>query len=417
MERLGQMLSTESERVTSRQRDNTLRILVLGYIVRGPLGGLAWHHLQYVLGLSQLGHDVYFVEDSDDFESCYDPSRHLVGTDPTYGLAFTSAAFARLGLGDRWCYFDAHTSQWSGPCGNRILELCRDADLLLNVSGVNPLRPWFEHIPARALIDTDPVFVQVRHLQKSNARALACLHTDFLTFGENVRSLRAVADDGFPWQSTRQPIVLSAWPLTPGRHDGRFTTVMQWDSYPNVTFGGRTFGMKSTSFDPYLDLPQRTGPIFELAIGNPPPELRLAGWRTNDALEVTRDPWTYQAYLAGSKAEFSVAKHGYVASRSGWFSERTACYLASGRPAVVQNTGFTEWLETGRGLAAFDTPEEAFAGVEDICAHYEAHCYAARQIAYAYFDSRRVLSDLLDKIFSADGPERPPQGSSHVPDV
>jgi hypothetical protein len=396
------MLRTGSKRVMSRRRDSTLRIIVLGYIVRGPLGGLAWHHLQYALGLSQLGHDVYFVEDSDDYESCYDPSQHSLGTDPTYGLAFASAAFARLGLGGRWCYFDAHTSRWSGPCSDRILQLCQDADLLLNVSGVNPLRSWFESIPRRALIDTDPLFVQVRHLQKPSARALANLHTEFLTFGENISSLRAVVDDGFPWQPTRQPIVLSSWPLTPGRRNGKFTTVMQWDSYPTVTYCDRRFGMKSASFDPYLSLPQRTGSIFELAIGNPPPRLRLAGWQMTDPLEVTRDPWTYQAYLACSKAEFSVAKHGYVASRSGWFSERTACYLASGRPAIVQNTGFTDWLDSGRGVVAFDTPEEALAGVEEICANYQAHCNSARQIAEEYFDSRKVLNDLLDRVYSVD---------------
>src|SRR5688500_2743562 len=141
------MLTTASRCAILRHRSSTLRILVLGYIVRGPLGGLAWHHLQYALGLFQRGHDVYFVEDSDDYESCYDPSQDSVSADPTYGLAFASAAFARLGLGDRWCYFDAHTSRWSGPCCDRILQLCRDADVLLNVSGVNPLRPWFDHTP------------------------------------------------------------------------------------------------------------------------------------------------------------------------------------------------------------------------------------------------------------------------------
>jgi len=140
--------------------------------------------------------------------------------------------------------------------------------------------------------------------------------------------------------------------------------------------------------------------MFELAIGNPPPQLQLAGWQIADPLEVTRDPWTYQAYLASSKAEFSVAKHGYVAPRSGWFSERTACYLASGRPAVVQNTGFTDWLDAGRGVIAFNTPEEALAGVEDICAKYDAHCDAAREVAEEYFDHRKVLSGLLDRIFA-----------------
>ena len=142
-------------RISASER---LRIIVLGYIVRGPLGGLAWHHLQYVLGLVELGHDVIFVEDSDDYPACYDPARNVVDTDPSYGLDFTARTFERVGLGQRWAYYDAHTTRWLGPCAGQVLSLCASADLLLNLSGVNPLRPWLLQIPARALVDTDPVF-------------------------------------------------------------------------------------------------------------------------------------------------------------------------------------------------------------------------------------------------------------------
>lgn len=378
-----------------------LRIVVLGYIVRGPIGGLAWHHLQYLLGLRDLGHDVYFIEDSDDYESCYDPARSVVDTDPTYGLNFAARAFERLGLGDRWSYYDAHTDTWMGPLASRVREICEPAELLLNLSGVNPLGPWFAKIPRRAFVDTDPAFTQIRHLTDSHARALAAGHDSFFTFAENIaRGDCLVPADGFAWQPTRQPIQLDAWPITPGRHGGSWTTVMQWDSYRVREYEGRRYGMKSDSFDAFIDLPARSGATFEIAMGSvgaPRDFLRSEGWRLLDPFEVTRDPWTYQEFIRGSKAEWSVAKHGYVASRSGWFSERSAAYLASGRPVLTQQTGFSDWLPTGAGLLAFETMEEALAGMKEIDAAYEHHCRAARELAETFFDARQVLTHLIER--------------------
>jgi hypothetical protein len=378
-----------------------LRVLVLGYIVRGPIGGMAWHHLHYVLGLARLGHDVYFVEDSDDYPSCYDPNRGVVDTDPTYGLRFARAAFDRLGFGDRWAYYDAHTGRWLGSAAPIILDRIAGADVLLNVSGVNPLRPWLLHIPSRVFIDTDPAFTHIRHLTESAARARAETHTSFFTFGENIPAGRSsVPDDGLAWQPTRQPVVLDAWPVTPGEPAGRFTTVMQWDSYPARDYGGQRYGMKADSFGPYLELPTRAGVTFELALGSaraPRKMLRDCGWSLRDPLEVTRDPWSYQEYIRGSKAEFAVAKHGYVVSRCGWFSERSACYLASGRPVLVQDTGFTDWLPAGSGVLSFCSADEAQAGVEEISRHYEFHSRAARAVAEEHFDAANVLTSLIER--------------------
>jgi hypothetical protein len=377
-----------------------LRIIVLGYIVRGPLGGLAWHHLQYVMGLAQLGHDVYFLEDSDDYPSCYDPGRHVTDKNPAYGLRFATRAFARIGLGRRWAYFDAHTSRWFGPCADSIRDVCSSADLLLNVSGVNPLRPWLTEVPVRAFVDTDPVFTQVRHLTKPDARYLASQHTSFFTFGENVGHWGStIPNDGFPWQPTRQPVVLDVWPVTPGCPQGKFTTVLQWESYPAAELDGVRYGMKAEGFRPYINLPEKTGAILELAVGGPSaPRVLLAnrGWVVRNPLELTRDPWTYQRYIQQSKAEFSVAKHGYVVTRSGWFSERSAVYLASGRPVVVQETGFSAWMHTGLGAIGFSTPDEALAGIEEITRRYDLHYRAAREIAEEYFDARKVLHHLVE---------------------
>jgi hypothetical protein len=305
-----------------------------------------------------------------------------------------------VGLGDRWAYHDAHTDAWHGPAGDRALELCRTSDIVLNLSGMNPLRPWVREVPVRVIVDTDPAFTQVRHLAEPAARERAAEHTAFFSFAELIGDRGgSIPDDGFPWQPTRQPVVLDAWPVTPGPRDGHFTTVMQWDSYAVRELGGRRFGMKSASFDEFVGMPQLAAAgSFELALGSasaPRDRLRSHGWIVRDPMEVTRDPWAYQRYIQGSKAEFTVAKHGYVVSRSGWFSERSAAYLASGRPVITQETGFSRWLPSGEGVLAFSTPAEAVAAIADVSARYAQHCRAARGLAEAYFDSAVVLVDLL----------------------
>ena len=378
-----------------------MRIIVLGYIVRGPLGGLAWHHLQYVAGLARLGHDVYFVEDSEDYPACYDPERDALGTDPSYGLAFAARAFERLDLRERWAYHDARAARWLGPAARRIPAACASAELLLNLSGVNPLREWLINAPARAFVDTDPAFTQIRHLTDPAARALAAAHNSFFTFAENIERPRClVPDDGFAWVPTRQPVVLEEWPVTRGDASAKWTTVMQWDSYRAREHAGRRFGMKSESFAAYEDLPSRAGGVFELALGSataPRERLEAKGWTLRDPLEATRDPWTYQGYIQGSKGEWGVAKHGYIESRSGWFSERSAAYLASGRPVVTQETGFSAWLPTGEGLLTFSTPEESLEALQEVDRRYDTHCRAARDLAAAHFDARRVLPRLIEQ--------------------
>jgi hypothetical protein len=384
---------------------SSLRIVVLGYVIRGPIGGMAWHHLQYVLGLHQLGHNVLFIEDSDDYASCYDPSTHQLGTDPSYGIKFATQAFSNLNLGEKWAYYDAHSGHWLGPTCDRAIDFCEQADVLINVSGVNPLRPWYDNIPMRILIDTDPFFTHVRHLTDSAAHRRALQHNAFFSFGELIRSeMSSVPDDGFPWQPTRQPVVLDAWPLVDPPEDGAYTTVMQWDSYPPAEFSGQQYGMKSQSFAAVRDIPRRVGVPLEMALGGaqaPRRQLEQIGWRVVDPLAVTRDPWTYQRYLQSSRGEFSIAKQGYVASRCGWFSERTACYLACGRPAVVQDTGFSSIFPTGRGVWAFADAESAIEGLHQIEQEYRAQCVAARELAVEYFDSQKVLSQLLERAFNA----------------
>lgn len=384
----------------SNGRGEALRIIVLGYLVRGPIGGLAWHHLQYAVGLAELGHDVWFIEDSgDDSWACYDPVSGMTGPDPTYGLRFAAEALTILGLGDRWAYHDALGGGWHGPAAARAVHACREADLVLNLSGANVLRPWLLDARVRVLVDTDPAFTQLQHLSDGRRREHALLHNAFFTFGENIGRGAAVPDDGLPWQPTRQPIVLEKWRPTPGPANGAFTTVMQWESYAPIDYGGRRYGMKSESFPPYADLPSRTAETLELALGSssaPRAELRAKGWKVRDPLRLTKDPWTYQRYIRRSKGEFSIAKHGYVTGRTGWFSERSAAYLASGRPVVVQETGFSEWMDAGLGVVPFTSADEAARGLQDVSKRYETHCRAARDLCEAYFDARKVLPALID---------------------
>jgi hypothetical protein len=390
------------KRNTPLGANRRLRIVVLGYFVRGPLGGMVWSNLQYLMGLAHLGHDVFFFEDSDDYPSCYDPEKDICETDPSYGLRFASTTFERVGLGARWAYHDAHTSRWLGPCADRVHEVCGTADMLLNLCGMNPMRPWWAKIPVRVFLDEDPAFTQIRHLTDPAARRLAEQHTVFLSFGANVGSATSlIPDDGFPWKPTRQPVVLDGLDVTPGPVDGKFTTVMIWESYPAREFRGVRYGMKADSFLPFLDLPQKLGPIFELGAGGPSvPKalLRSHGWLWRDPREPTLDPWTYQDFIRRSKAEFSVAKHGYVTSHSGWFSERSLCYMACGRPVLIQDTGFSDWLPTGSGVITFNNPDEVLTGVDEINARYEHHCNAARVLAEEYFRADTVLEELLKEV-------------------
>ena len=384
-----------------------LRVLVGAYVVRGPMGAMTWHYLQYALGLRALGHEVHVVEDSgDDPWSCWDPVRGTNDEDPTYGLAYATDAYARVGLGDRWAYFDAHTGAWRGPASDRIAGAIRDADLFINVSGAPPVRDWFEHVPARAFVDTDPGFRQIRHLTVPEDRALAQAHTSFHTFGERVGADGClIPDDGFRWRPTRQPVVLDAWPVLPVPRGAPFTTVMQWDSYATREHGALRLGMKSASFAGFARLPQRAEAPLEVAASGsvPADELRALGWRVRDPQEAAPDPFAFRRYVQASAGEVTVAKHGYVATCSGWFSERSAVYLASGRPVITQDTGFSALLPSGHGLFAVDDEAGAAAAIEAVTADLDGHARAARGVAEEHFDARRVLPALLDDALVSAG--------------
>lgn len=375
------------------------RVIVSGCIVRVPLAGMAWHYLQYVLGLKELGYDVWYVEDSgDDPWCCYDPKSGTTGPDATYGLGFAARLFEENGLQDRWAYFDTHGRGWCGPAGSSATKVCSTADVLLNVSETAPLRSWFEHVPIRVLIDTDPAFTQIRHLSDPKRKAQASGHTHFWTFAGCIGMASCtVPDDGFPWRPTRQPVVTSAWPVVPILPGARFSTIMQWESYPARVHGGVTYGLKSDSFGPYIDLPQRLGFPLDLGLGSstaPRLALQAAGWNLLNPEDLTDSTTSYQRFIQQSTGEFSIAKAGYVTTHSGWFSERSCAYLASGRPVILQDTGFPDWLPTGRGLLTFSNPDGAVRALEEVRGNLDRHSRAARELASDVFDAARVLGSL-----------------------
>jgi hypothetical protein len=356
-----------------------------------------------MIGLKKLGHDILFLEDSDDFPGCYNPGTFEVTTNAEYGLDFLKNIFSAHELNDRWAYYDAHTGSWFGKTKKEVMEFCGSADLAINLSGVNPLREWWASIPNRMLLDTDPAFTQIKHLTDDAALHAAKAHTHFATYGENFgRQGCSIPDDGIAWKPTRQPVCIEQWHVGNAKENANWTTLMQWDSYRMGEYNGKKYGMKSMSFQPYLSLPQKMpGENLELALGSknaPRAELENMGWIITDPTHPSVSPVSFQEYINNSKGEWSIAKHGYVVSNSGWFSERSLNYMASGKPVVVQDTGFTRFIPTGNGVFSFTNLEEAVEGIKRADMDYVFHCRKAREVVEEYFESGKVLRELISSI-------------------
>ena len=370
-----------------------MKILFAGIIARYPFGGVTWCSLMYLLGLRALGHEVFYIEDTG--ECVYDPVQNTRATDPSYGTGYIHAALAPHGLGDRWAFVN-YDGTYHGRSAEDVRRFCADADVYLNLSGGSWFwRDEYARIPRSAFIDSDPAFTQLA-IAKAEPwyvdffRRFGCL----FTFGANIGTAASPVPVGdFTWHKTWQPVTLDDWrpAVAPGPH---FTTVMTWQIESFADVGGN----KDQEFVKYIDLPSRTPQSFELAVNGPRTLLERHGWGTVPAMEVSRTPGGYRDFIHRSRAEFGVAKHTYVATRSGWFSDRTECYLASGRPALVQDTGWPAHLPAGEGLLAFSSPDEALAGLDRINADYARHARRAQEIAREHFDASRVLPRLLETV-------------------
>jgi hypothetical protein len=372
-----------------------MKILCSGHLVRYPQGGHSWHHLQYLVGFLRLGHEVTFFEHFGWPDSCYDPARNDMTSDPSYGLAYLKTLLEPHGLQDRWCYL-AEDGTAYGMSREQLAQICRECDVYFNLSNINWISE-LEECRLRVLVDTDPVFSQIGGFGMGGPYSR---YHRLFTYGENVhRPGSSMPDGGVRWLPTRQPVVTDLWPVTPGDSAQPFTTVMNWSAYGDREWKGEVYGQKDREFEPFFSLPQDIGCPMEMAVAAPTPvrtRLQDGGWNVTDPRVVSQDPWSYQQYLRRSRAEFCVAKHGYVRTHCGWFSDRSTGYLASGRPVVVQDTGFSDFLPCGQGLLAYRTPQEAVAAIRQVNEEYDIHCRAARVVVEKCFDARRVLGQLLE---------------------
>lgn len=382
-------------------------IVVTGLIATYPLGGVAWDYVQYLQGFHRLGHEVYYLEDTGQW--LYDPRRQTFTDNCSGHVAYLEQVLATVApeMARRWC-FRTPDGEYFGLAAREIERVCGRADLFLNVSGACWLREEYRGARGKIYLDTDPLYTQykleaVRSGTANGDQAfsvdLILKHDLFFTFAENIGDPSCgVPDGGLRWRTTRQPIVLANWPYSYTPAALSYTTVMSWKTdvtLPSV--GGKTYGGKDVEFMKFVALPERVRPPLEIAVSGQAPldELRRRRWRIVDGYECSATTDAYHRYLRGSRGEWSVAKNAYVASRSGWFSTRTAAYLALGKPAVVQDTGFRKYYPADAGLFAFASMEEAVAAIETIEHDYRHHCEAARAIAENEFASDKVLSRLL----------------------
>ncbi len=358
-------------------------------------GGSIWVRLQYLLGLARLGVECYWV----DRLAPPDPRRNPHSVD--YLVERFRRTAEDFGFEDRYCIvYDGGESHF-GMSGDDLSTLVGEADLLLNVSGHLPPDSALLGIPRRAYLDVDPGFTQIWAHQTDLDLSR---HNIFFTIGQNVgRPDFAIDTMGVAWQATVPPVVLDRWPVCTDDRWTRIGTVADWRGSQDAIWDGEWYGGKREEFLGYLRVPVEAGREFELAllVGQDDYEdlgiLGRNGWRILDPYACAGDPHSYQEFIQRSRAEFSVAKRGYVRSRSGWLSDRTASYLASGKPALVQSTGFEGSLPTGEGLLTFSTVQEAVDGVRRIEEDYAGQAAAARRIAEERLDSGVVLTSLLER--------------------
>ena len=384
-----------------------MNIVVTGLIATYPLGGVGWDYAAYVSGFRRLGHEVFYLEDTGQW--LYDPRAGTFTDDVRFNVVHLEDTLARAGreMRDRWA-LRAPDGRYYGKSLDEVARICSAADLFLNVSGACWLRDAYRGARCLAYLDSDPCYSQAKLLAVDQGTATAeqafsvgliRAHHRFLTFAENINDPScAIPSCGLTWVPTRQPIVLTDWPFTFDADAARYTTVMSWKTDVTLpTLGGTQYGGKNIEFMKFIDLPANVPAQLEVAISGAAPraDLQRAGWLVVDAYERSSTLDVYRDYLRGSRAEWSVAKNAYVASRSGWFSTRSAAYLALGKPVVVQDTGFRPYYPIGTGAFAFSTMEESSAAIDAIEHDYRHHCEAARAIAEQEFAAERVLTRLL----------------------
>ena len=388
-------------------------VIVSGALANKPSnGGNAWTRMSWACGFRRLGFDVWFVEQID-AGACVDEDGKAVPFERSANRAYFRRVVDRFGLGT------TASLLCQGPAGEltegadlaTLIDVAESADLLFNISGHLSLPALKRGPRLRVYFDDDPGYTQFWHAAGGGAARLEG-HDAYYTVGGNVGSPGCpIPTGGFDWRHTPPPVVLEDWPVVRGAAPSPFTTVASWRGpYGPAQHGGTTFGLKAHEFRKFVALPRLCDATFEVALDIHASDARdLAlltdnGWRVADPKAVAGGPDDFRRYVQSSGAEFSAAQGVYVQTNSGWFSDRTTRYLASGKPALVQDTGFGRHLADGGGLVPFTTLDEAHAGAAEIINNYNEHCQAARAVAETYFDSDEVVGRLLDGL---TGPKEP----------
>lgn len=379
------------------------RIVVSGILFWYPLAGVTFQFLHYLIGLRRLGYDPYYIEDSGRW--IYDPRINDLSPDPTGNLEAVVPVLEAYGFADKWAFRGRYPDgKCCGLTAARIDKIYREADALINVTGAQEIHEEHISVRRRIYVESDPFASQVKVALGDEAmiRTLAA-HDTLFSFGENLGAADcSVPMERFPWLPTRQPVVVDLWNANPSTGNRTYSTITTWHNKgKDVEYQGQTwFWTKDREFKKFLDLPLQCPVPFELAAGVEEDIRRLLnehGWRQIDSIGVSKDLSRYRNYIQQSRAEFTVARDQYVRPKTGWFSDRSACYLAAGRPVITQETGFSKFLPTGRGLFGFTTMEDVLAAVEAIESDYETHCRAAREIAAEYFAAKKVVGSLMER--------------------
>lgn len=382
-----------------------LQIVVLGMMGRCPFGGQTWLYLNWLSGLRRAGCDVWYVEDDSVWP--YDPELNTVTDDCRYAVKHIARCVERIGLEGRWAFrlADRKDACW-GLTTAKLDELYRSCDALLNIVGATDLREEHMQAKLRVYVETDPVTAELRLANGDlHTREAFNNHHKLVTYGENY----GAADCGVPlsgvaFGTTRQPVDLELWPMAFDPNAKFVTTIGNFrQKAGDVEYQGEVYlWSKHHEWEKFIDLPQRTKQPFEVALnidGADQARLETHGWRIVSPLEMSLDIFgAYPEFIRRSRAEWTVAKDQNVRLHSGWFSERDACYLASGKPVIAQETGFSKTLPTGEGLFAFSTMEELLTAIDAINSDYERHCQAARAIAEEHFEAGKVAARLLKDI-------------------
>jgi hypothetical protein len=377
------------------------RVILGSYMVRYPLGGMMSWVLQYLVGFQRLGHDVYFVEKSGYPRSCYDPVKNVMSDDCSYGVATLNSVLARFDLADKWCFVDA-AGRYHGLSREHVEAVFKSAELFVDMGTHGS---WLEEATGaglRVLIDGEPGFTQMKMEKRLAAGGEPPDYDVYYTTGRNVGTENSTAPTaGKQWRPLFHPVVVSLFCPQVVNVDAPFTTVMNWQSYEPLEYNGTTYGHKDVEFKKFIDLPSLATTPVELAVSGenvPFEHLINTGWRIRDAHRITASVESFKNYIYASKGELSVCKNGYVMTNCGWFSDRSAAYLASSRPVVMQDTGFSAHIPCGQGLFAVCTVDEAAAAINEISSDYERHSTWAREVAIEYLDAPRVLGRFLHEL-------------------